>query len=267
MISVIVPVYNTVKYLEECLQSIAAQNSALEIILINDGSDDGSELICRKWADEGRAVLLEGKREGLSAARNIGIKVAKGEFITFVDSDDKLMPGALDFMLSIAQNHPDCGIVEAQLSSDENRRCYDRKADVFTAKRAIEITLYQSSGHNSSACGKLYRTNLFEKSYLQSADGMKTLKYSRIFRSAHNIAVSPYTVYYYRPNPDSFINTYTPQRKDMLWATEKLMKYVVEYYPDLAQATRSRRSALYAICLIWPSLQKSLLWQASVLTR
>lgn len=187
MISVIVPVYNTVKYLEECLQSIAAQNSALEIILINDGSDDGSELICRKWADEGRAVLLEGKREGLSAARNIGIKVAKGEFITFVDSDDKLMPGALDFMLSIAQNHPDCGIVEAQLSSDENRRCYDRKADVFTAKRAIEITLYQSSGHNSSACGKLYRTNLFEKELFTIGRWYEDLEIFPVFSVLHTI--------------------------------------------------------------------------------
>ena len=157
MISVIVPVYNTVAYLEECLQSIADQNVDTELIIVNDGSDDGSEIICRKWAEEGRAHLIEGKREGLSAARNKGIKSAEGDYITFVDSDDKLLPGALRTMLGIAEGNPRCGIVEAQLTADETKTCQNTKETVFTAEKAIETTLYQVTGRNPSSCGNLFK--------------------------------------------------------------------------------------------------------------
>ena len=151
MISVIVPVYNTVEYLEECLQSIADQNVESELIIVNDGADDGSEIICRKWSAEGRAVLIESRQEGLSAARNKGIKAATGEFISFVDSDDRLIPGALEKLLDIARRNPNCGIIEAQLSSTyKNHGSLKHRVDetVLKAEDAIEATLYQKKGHN-----------------------------------------------------------------------------------------------------------------------
>lgn len=247
MISVIVPVYNTVAYLEECLQSIADQNVDTELIIVNDGSDDGSEIICRKWAGEGRAHLIEGKREGLSAARNKGIKAAKGEYISFVDSDDKLISGALEMMLDIATQNPSCGIVEAQLTVDENKLNRKARETVYTAEKAIEITLYQAPGQNSSACGKLYRRELFEKELFTSGKWYEDLEvFPRLFSRACQIAVTPYTAYYYRPNPHSFINTYTPQRKDMLWATEKVLQFVKEHYPAIIPAAESRRFS--AVC-------------------
>lgn len=247
MISVIVPVYNTVAYLEECLQSIAGQNVDTELIIVNDGSDDGSEIICRKWAREGRAHLIEGKREGSSAARNKGIKAAKGEYISFVDSDDKLISGALEMMLDIATQNPSCGIVEAQLTVDENKLNRKARETVYTAEKAIEITLYQAPGQNSSACGKLYRRELFEKELFTSGKRYEDLEvFPRLFSRACQIAVMPYTAYYYRPNPHSFINTYTPQRKDMLWATEKVLQFVKEHYPAIIPAAESRRFS--AVC-------------------
>lgn len=247
MISVIVPVYNTVDYLEECLQSIAVQDVDAELIIVNDGSADGSEIICRKWAEEGRAHLIEGKREGLSAARNKGIKTADGKYITFVDSDDKLLPGALKTMLGIAERTPHCGIVEAQLTDNEAKTCRSAKESVFTAEKAIETTLYQTIGHNSSACGKLYKRELFDTELFSSGKWYEDLEiFPRLFRLAENIAVAPYTAYYYRPNPHSFINTYTPQRKDMLWATEKVLQFVKEHYPAIVPAAESRRFS--AVC-------------------
>lgn len=247
MISVIVPVYNTVAYLEECLQSIADQNVDIELIIVNDGSDDGSEIICRKWAREGRAHLIEGKREGLSAARNKGLKSAEEAYITFVDSDDKLLPGALKTLLGIAEGNPHCGIVEAQLTADETKTCQNTKETVFKAEKAIETTLYQTVGHNSSACGKLYKRELFDTELFSSGKWYEDLEiFPRLFRQAENIVVTPYTAYYYRPNPHSFINTYTPQRKDMLWATEKVFQFVKEHYPAIVPAAQSRRFS--AVC-------------------
>lgn len=90
LISVIVPVYNVEKYLEECIQSIVGQTySELEILLINDGSEDCSEKICLKWAKEDqRIVYVYKQNETLGPTRNLGIRMARGKYITFIDSDD-----------------------------------------------------------------------------------------------------------------------------------------------------------------------------------
>ncbi len=94
MISIIVPVYNVDAYLDECLASIAAQTfSAIEIILINDGSTDGSGEICRRWSkNDARIVYIDKENEGLGPTRNLGVQRSNYEFILFVDSDDWIAP-------------------------------------------------------------------------------------------------------------------------------------------------------------------------------
>lgn len=96
-ISVIVPVYNTSPYLSECLQSIVAQSfKNIEIICVNDGSTDDSLSILRAFAArDGRIKIISQPNRGLSAARNAGLREAKGRYVMFVDSDDSLFSGAL----------------------------------------------------------------------------------------------------------------------------------------------------------------------------
>lgn len=93
-ISVIVPIYNTEKYLDACITSIVNQSySALQIILVDDGSPDGSGEICDAWAEkDSRIQVIHQKNAGVSAARNAGLDIAVGELISFVDSDDLLLP-------------------------------------------------------------------------------------------------------------------------------------------------------------------------------
>lgn len=88
MVSVIIPVYNTEPYLDECFHSVANQSYRdLQIIIINDGSTDGSDAICRKWEKEDTRIrYIKKKNEGQGAARNLGIQMAEGEYIMFVDS-------------------------------------------------------------------------------------------------------------------------------------------------------------------------------------
>ena len=90
MISVIVPVYKTEKYLGECIQSILAQSYAdFELILIDDGSPDHSGRICDRFAETDRRIsVIHKENQGVSAARNDGLDLAKGKYICFVDSDD-----------------------------------------------------------------------------------------------------------------------------------------------------------------------------------
>ncbi len=92
LVSVVVPVFNAEKYIEQCILSILNQTlSAIEIIIVNDGSTDGSAVIIHRQRDE-RIIVIDSVNKGVSAARNAGIKVAKGQFIGFVDADDYVDP-------------------------------------------------------------------------------------------------------------------------------------------------------------------------------
>ena len=90
MVSIIVPIYNAEKYLNKCIDSILEQTySEIEIILVDDGSKDGSGIICDQYAQKDtRVVVLHKQNGGVSSARNAGMKIAQGEYIAFVDSDD-----------------------------------------------------------------------------------------------------------------------------------------------------------------------------------
>lgn len=96
-VSIILPIYNSELYLEECIDSILAQTySNFELIIVNDGSTDNSVEICNQYIKkDSRIILITQKNKGVSSARNLGIKIAKGEYVVFVDSDDFLMPMAL----------------------------------------------------------------------------------------------------------------------------------------------------------------------------
>jgi glycosyltransferase involved in cell wall biosynthesis len=105
-ISVIVPVYNTEKYLRECIDSILCQTySNFELILIDDGSTDDSLSICSAYRTNSKVVVLHQENKGQSAARNKGLSVAKGEFITFVDSDDLVERNYLERLLDAATKY------------------------------------------------------------------------------------------------------------------------------------------------------------------
>ena len=100
-ISVIIPVYNTEPYLNDCIASVVCQSyEHIQIILVNDGSTDGSGAICDAWAArDSRITVIHQKNAGVSAARNAALDVAEGEWISFVDSDDILMPDAYVHLL------------------------------------------------------------------------------------------------------------------------------------------------------------------------
>ena len=102
-LSIIVPVYNAEEYLERCLQSIVDQEfTSYEVILVDDGSTDSSPLICDRYsATDPRFRTLHKPNGGVSSARNAGLELAKGEYVMFLDSDDSLLPYALDDMMDV----------------------------------------------------------------------------------------------------------------------------------------------------------------------
>ena len=106
VVSVIIPVYNVEKYLEECIDSVLAQTyQNIEIILVDDGSTDSSGLICDRYAEKNTNIsVIHQKNSGLSAARNSGLNKANGDYIYFLDSDDYISADAIEKLFSIAEN-------------------------------------------------------------------------------------------------------------------------------------------------------------------
>ncbi len=107
LVSIIVPVYNAEKYLDACVNSVLSQTySQFEIVLVNDGSNDNSAQICKAFArNHPNIVLINQENQGVSAARNAGMKQAKGQYITFLDADDTLPENALKALVEGATQH------------------------------------------------------------------------------------------------------------------------------------------------------------------
>ena len=174
LISVIVPVYNTEKYLRKCIESILSQSyKNIELLLINDGSTDSSAEICREYLNKDkRCYYFEKENGGLSDARNYGIERASGEYITFLDSDDFFMEKAIEKLYATALL-ADSDLIIGGFCRFENSLFYFYDNKIFgTAPITIvekEFAINQMDEMIdapflcfSTACGKLYKRSLFE---------------------------------------------------------------------------------------------------------
>lgn len=119
-LSIIIPVYNCESFLETCLNSIVSEmNELIELILINDGSIDGSGEICEKYSNQYENIIYFLKNNtGVSDTRNVGINSAQGEYIIFVDSDDFLAKGWSKVVFSLFEKDADFTIIESGLSKE-----------------------------------------------------------------------------------------------------------------------------------------------------
>ena len=130
MISIVIPIYNAEPYLDKCLNTIMLQNTSnWECIMVNDGSTDNSAEICNSWiAKDSRFKLINQLKKGVSAARNIGIENAKGDWITFVDADDWLEPNYLAAMADITTGTD--LVVSGQIREFDNGKTLVYKPDL-----------------------------------------------------------------------------------------------------------------------------------------
>lgn len=167
MISVIVPVYNSEKYLHRCIDSILAQTyTDFELLLIDDGSTDSSGAICDEYArKDSRVRVFHKKNGGVSSARNLGLDNAQGEWITFVDTDDKLYsPRVLFELLKYAKVDL---VVSASCFNYTNRKVKVQLEDKGLIKGYQEISGFLTRNLNSAILrvpwGKLYRKELINQ--------------------------------------------------------------------------------------------------------
>ena len=172
LVSVIVPVYNVKLYLEHCLASISVQSYYnLEIILVDDGSTDGSGDICDTYVEsDSRCVVVHQENQGLWAARNTGQKIAKGDFIMFVDSDDYIHVDMIKCLYNSLVRNPQCGFAMCKYkpteSSDEDTHVkYDYSYQILSTKQVLGV---DDEGFVYVVWNKLYRRSLIEGLYARN---------------------------------------------------------------------------------------------------
>ncbi len=241
MISVVIPAYNAEQFLAECLDSLLAQTFGdWEAVVVDDGSIDSTLSIARSYsARDPRIHTFSKPNEGISKARNFGVSHSAGSHITFLDSDDCLYPDAL---MIFHRESSRADIISAGISrrysTTPSAANYRRR--LTTSSEALEGGLYQTS-FVMSACGKLFsRSSLiltpFNPGRYEDLDFMY-----RILCSVSTVLTIGTPLYFYRTNPASFINTFTPSRLHVLRVTAGIEASVAATRPQLLPAARDRR--------------------------
>lgn len=163
LLSIIVPVYNVKPYLKKCVESIINQTyTNLQIILVDDGSTDGSQNICDEFAQkDSRIVVIHKENGGLSTARNMGMDKAKGEYIAFVDSDDWLEPNMYYDLITQLEKH------NADIAVCSFYECKDDKKNAIGDSRSVKILNTEDIFSNKNQLRFLAWNKIFRKSFVE----------------------------------------------------------------------------------------------------
>ena len=255
--SIIVPVYNTERYLEDCVKSVLMQSfSDYELLLINDGSTDGSGLLCDQFSEsDSRIKVFHKENEGQSRARNLGMDKACGEYLLFLDSDDYYINEA---MLDELSRYGTDLVCFSYCLVDEKKNILNKKVINF------DKTL---SGNAEEATRLLVKNNVFipspgtkaiRKRYLMQNDLYFSIgrinedaEWSgRIILSEKTIEYINKPFYAYRMRNGSTTQIIKQKNiDDLIWGIESLINYSKEKSELLAQALSSYLSVRYAVLL------------------
>lgn len=269
-ISVVIPVYNTESYIADCLASIHGQTCRdFEAIIVDDGSTDGSAGIAKEFArDDSRFRIVSQENKGLSEARNAGIDVAQGDWITFVDSDDMLAPNFLQALLDAARStgadivccakhffgegnlvagngkFADSGIgmpAGSNMPAGSEMSAGIKRCATLSPAEALANALYQNDRPDYSAWNKLYATRLWKTRRFPAGkyfEDMATIP--QVFLDAGRIAFVPEPLYMNRRHSASILATaYSRKKAELLDIAEAVCSLVAGKGALLGRAARS----------------------------
>lgn len=276
-ISVIIPVYNCEKFIEKCLQSLVNQTlTDIEIILVNDGSTDNSQKIIEKFSDT-RIKLINKKNGGQSSARNVGLDVANGEYIGFIDSDDWVDSDFFEKLYNTAKKY------NADIAMTDFIRIgptkYKKRLNISEEKiyEKIENKIKIANALKEGCIwNKIYKkeilTGLKFNEGMYFEDGPFTI---RALYNSNILVTVPNTYYYYYQNPNStvkkmnaakhadkqkskreildFIKQHNIQIKDKTyWATLKSYKLFNKTLATIQESIHSKRLCLFGVIPLFP---------------
>lgn len=239
MISVIVPSYNVEPYLERCVQSLRDQTyTDLEIILVNDGSTDGTGELCDRLAGKDHRIRVVHKENGgLSDARNAGINIAQGEFYSFIDGDDFIETDTYESMIA-EMTDPEVSVVAGGFIVTDIRGettvSVSPKRQKLTKEEAF-MDLFGRSYISQSSCNKLFRSSLFTEIRYKKGiinEDMEILP--RLLDIGDHVVLLDKPVYHYIKKPGSITSSdYSMERYRAIEIEKDIYRMCKEKYPQL----------------------------------
>lgn len=268
MISVIIPIYNSEKWLPATLSSLYSQSfKDWELIAVDDGSSDRSgnilldfKELCEKNDTDAirrKVRIFTTPNLGVAAARNLALSKAEGQFVAFLDSDDILPEYALDYLLDLClANNADIA-TGPTISFNDNppslekalRKCGKalkkseaKKVRIISGTEAVEESLYQRTNLNSSLWAKVFRRSILKDMEMIPGEIYEDLDYFyRVAFNAGSVVIGELPVYLYRQRDGSIIHSFSPRRLDVLKVTERMTSLIAKAAPALLPAAIDRR--------------------------
>lgn len=266
VISIIVPVYNVAEYLPECVRSILAiQSEHYEIILVDDGSVDGSGTLCDQFAEKNeKIVVIHKENGGLSSARNAGIRRAAGKYLLFVDADDFIKPKAVQRLIRLVSGagRPQLVFLKARkLFRDGRMACLDERLDRkrIRGRSRNEVLKYlaQLKKYPGSACTKLVKRTLILKHNIFFAEGKleEDLEWCmNVFLNAESFDYLDEDYYIYRQDRDGSITSHPSFQTERLISLIEFIigscRMAVEQEKETAECILAFLSYEYMIALL-----------------
>ncbi len=256
LVSIIVPVYNVSKYLRQCLDSITDQTyQNLEIILVDDGSEDDSGKICDEYADrDPRIFVVHKENEGLSAARNTGLEHMNGAYVSFVDSDDYIDRQFIEILTGAAITHNTQLVIGAYQKFAENQHikyatqnsAQDNASPKKYSSREAVIQMLYGRELPMYSPGKLYDGRLFQTLRFPVGRIFEDVSVAwAVMKQIDNAIFINAPLYFYRQRRGSIIHsTFTPGKLDQIYFTKQIVDEVSNN-PEVYRAAVSK----YFFCL------------------
>ena len=243
LISVIMPVYNVAKYLPQCIESVLSQDyEKLEVILIDDGSPDESGRICDEYAArDSRIRVIHQKNGGAAAAKNAGLRIATGEYLSFVDSDDYLEPNVYGYMVEILRSS---GADAAQFAFRDVYRNRTEDQVVNQGRTMVEGKDYLVRFTKDWTCAllwnKLYKRSLYDGVFFEEGHKIDDEYFTyQGFLKPCKVVCDDRIIYNYRKRASSVMNDPAAAERRLLDCLDSIVKRrekVLGVYPDLRPA-------------------------------
>ncbi len=264
MISVIIPAYNVEKYIARCLDSICEQKyHDLEIIVIDDGSDDKTPEICDQYAEKDRRIKVVHKaNEGVSAARNTALNIASGDSIAFCDADDYFEPDMLERMHEAMERSSadmvSCGYYEEYEDRVDNYGLGSDESELVLNKYAAYVDYLRMGGRLGSGCwNKLIKKKAIDEIRFKPYKLGEDVEFlSRVLDNCTTVVCIGYRGYHYIHRKGSATRlTFSKTNMDILHVSDEMVEYFKRNHPELL-----RRA--YAFHAAWHSAQIQVMhWQ------
>ncbi len=249
LISVVIPIYNVEQYLKKCIDSVINQTyNNIEIILVDDGSPDDCGNICDEYAKkDSRIKVIHKINGGLSDARNAGIEIASGKYITFIDSDDIVENDYIEYLYKLLKKYnTKISICSYYVITEDNKKIdygKDYKEQIMAKEECLERMLCEE-GFSVSAWAKMYDIQLFNNvryPYGKICEDNGTTY--KLIDQVDKVAYGNIPKYYYLKRSGSIMsNNFNIKKMDMIELTDEMCDFLYEKYPIIENSIRRRKA-------------------------